>query len=274
MRRFARVVLGGTFDRLHVGHEALLATAFRAGRSVAIGLTTDGYLAHHPKPGAARIASYRARRATLRRWLVRRYPGRTWTIVPLENPFGRSVEDGVDALVVSADTAAGGRAVNDERWRRGLRTVPLLVVPLVLADDLRPVSSRRVRSGEIDRDGRRRSRIRIDLTVGTPDDAPIVTRGLRAAFPRAEVVRRPLVPPVRARPSRARTRTPSGAPSAELSVVVSGRGRGRRRVGIATPTAVLPPRPVDARSPSRLAAGVANLFARAGRSKRFNHRPR
>ena len=110
MPRFGRVVLGGTFDRLHVGHEALLSTAFRAGGSVAIGVTTDGYLERHPKPASERIAPYRRRRAALVRWLAARYPRSRWTVVPLEDTFGRSVEDGVDALILSADTRAGGRS--------------------------------------------------------------------------------------------------------------------------------------------------------------------
>lgn len=182
-------VLGGTFDRLHRGHEALLAAAFHAGTVVAIGVTTDRFLAMHRKPGADRLEPYPVRDRRLRSWLRRHYPGRRWRTVPLDDPYGGSVARGVGALVVSQDTLAGGRAVNRERRRRGIPAVPLLVVPLVLADDLRPISSRRIRAGEIDRAGHRTNRIRLGLTVEREVDRPAALRGVRSAFPTARVSR-------------------------------------------------------------------------------------
>lgn len=190
MPRYARAVLGGTFDRLHVGHEALLATAFRLGRTVAIGLTTEAYLAAHPKPGARGIAPYRRRREALSRWLRRRFPGRSFSIVPLEDRFGGSVGPHVSLLVVSADTLGGGSAVNRERVRRGRRPVPVAIVPIVRADDLAPVSSRRIRSGEVDRNGRLRVRVPLELWVNDPAAFPWATRAVRSALPRVRLTRR------------------------------------------------------------------------------------
>jgi pantetheine-phosphate adenylyltransferase len=187
VRRFGRVVLGGTFDRLHVGHEALLRTAFRLGESVAIGLTSQRFLAAHPKPQGGAIRSVVSRRQALGRWLAAEYPGRAWSIVPIDDAFGGSVNDGVDALVVSAESADGGRAVNRERVRRGRRPIPVFVVPLVLADDLEPVSSRRIRTREIDRDGHRRSPITVGVAVPDPKMLPPVLRAVRRAFPKARI---------------------------------------------------------------------------------------
>ncbi len=189
MRRFRLAVLGGTFDHLHVGHEALLSTAFRVGREVAIGVTTDRFLEEHPKPTPGAIQPYRRRRAALLRYLRRRHPGRRWRVTGLGNAFGRSVEPEVGALVVSPDTVEGGRAVNRERRRLGRPAVPLVVVPLVLADDLVAVSSRRVRAKEIDRNGRRRSRIRVSLVTGDEHDVAPSERAIREVFPRAELSR-------------------------------------------------------------------------------------
>ncbi|MFZ0698673.1 MAG: pantetheine-phosphate adenylyltransferase [Thermoplasmata archaeon] len=181
MARFPVVVLGGTFDRLHVGHEALLNTAFRVGRDVGIGLTTAHFLRGHSKPFAGLIAPYVARRRSLAAWLRRHHSDRTWWIAPLDDDFGRSVEPGMSALVVSADTMVGARAVNRERRRRGLPPVTIVAVPLVLADDLRPVSSRRVRAGIIDRRGRRLSRV--PIRVRTPREVrPSVRTALEAVY--------------------------------------------------------------------------------------------
>ncbi|HTZ61072.1 MAG TPA: pantetheine-phosphate adenylyltransferase [Thermoplasmata archaeon] len=236
MARYGRVVLGGTFDRLHVGHEALLRTAFRAGRRVAIGLTTDAFLAAHPKPSRRKIRTYRARRATLARWLGARFPRSRWTVVPLENRFGRSVEDGVDALVVSADTLEGGRAVNAERRRRGRRAVPLLVVPLVLADDLRPVSARRIRAGEIDRAGHRRSPVRVGVAVEAPEDRKLLRAAVRAAFPRAQIT----ATTYRGSPRQAARRAAVGQ---ELGIALGRPRADGRRGAIAAEGIALPLRP-------------------------------
>lgn len=244
-----RIVLGGTFDRLHAGHEALLTTAFRAGRHVGIGLTTGRYLSAHPKPGAERIQPYSIRRRRLTAWLVARYPRRRWTITPISDAFGGSVGPGVAGLVVSADTVEGGRAVNRERVRRGRRPVPVLVVPLVLADDLRPVSSRRVRAGEIDRNGRRISSVRIGVTVARRGDRRPVVRAVRAAFPRARLM-----------PSRSRP---------ELEVAVRASVRNSRSVRLRAGPLVLAPVRVEAATPLQLERGLVKVLRRSAGANRL-----
>lgn len=187
MRRFRLAVLGGTFDHLHVGHHALLSSAFRVGEEVAVGLTTDRFASDLAKPLPKRTQPFAVRRAVLARWVRRNFPRRKWRVVPLENPFGRSVDPGVDVLVVSPDTAAGGRAVNRERRRLGRAPLPLVVVPLVLADDLEPVSSRRVRAGVIGTDGRRLAPLRVAVVADDPRDRSAAERAVRRVFPRARL---------------------------------------------------------------------------------------
>lgn len=219
MRRYRRVVLGGTFDRLHAGHEALLATAFRLGRTVAIGLTSRRFVLAHPKPLAGRIGSEAARRRALASFLRRRYAAARWTIVPIDDRLGGSLAPGVDALVVSAETVAGGRAVNRERRRRGLPAVPVVVVPLVLADDLEPLSSRRIRAGEVDPDGRVLRRLPVGVAVVDRRDRAAVERALRRVWPRVRALRSPVRVP------------PGGSPVAVARLAE--RARGPRAVGLA-----------------------------------------
>jgi pantetheine-phosphate adenylyltransferase len=256
--RYPVAVLGGTFDRLHVGHAALLATAFRVGRTVAIGVTTAEYLARHPKPGGRAIQSYATRRRALARYLGTHYPRRAFRLVPLRDTFGRSVEDGVDALVVSADTVAGGDAVNAERRRRGRAPLPVVVVPLVLADDLEPVSSRRIRAGEIDPRGRRRAPIDVGLAAGDRDRAA-AERALRAVFPRLRLTRLPESPTRQrlAPRSHARRAAAAAQQGRELGVGIVRSGRGRWLVGIRTSHVELSPRWVR----GRLAPGLRRLLA-------------
>jgi len=261
MPRRAVAVLGGTFDHLHRGHEALLTSAFRAGEEVAIGVTTDAYLAAHGKPDAERIEPYATRARRLRRWLRLRFPGRRWRTVPLEDRFGRSVGPGVDVLVVSADTLGGGKAVNAERLRRGLGRIPILVVPLVLADDLRPISSRRIRSGEIDRDGHRTGPISVGLATDDSAEFQEAVRGVRAAFPRSRVVRVSL-PGSGPSEGRLTRGARAAARGRDLGVAVVRRAGRPPRIALAAGSLVLSPRPVR----GALAAAVRDVLRpRVGR---------
>jgi pantetheine-phosphate adenylyltransferase len=154
-RRFQLAVLGGTFDRLHAGHRALLRAAFRSAGEVRIGLTTAAFLRTHAKPYASRIQSYPARRAGLIRFLKRQFPGRRWRVQPLREPFGGSVRRGPDTIVVTRETHAGARAVNRARRARGLPVLVIQVVPLVRDRGGRVYRSRRIRAATEDPRSRR-----------------------------------------------------------------------------------------------------------------------
>jgi pantetheine-phosphate adenylyltransferase len=175
--RASRVaVLGGSFDRLHVGHKALLDEAFRQADRVGIGVTTDAFLRAHPKPLARRIQPLAIRWRAVERYLGARYPRSRWWIVPLSDPWGRSIEAGVDVLVASEETARGAGAVNRIRRRRGLPRVRLRLVPLVRGTDLLPVSARRIRRGLIDAQGRRVRALTAAVAGATRTDlAPLRT---------------------------------------------------------------------------------------------------
>lgn len=203
-RRASVAVLGGTFDRLHAGHRALLDEAFRRADRVGIGLTTARFLAEHPKPLGRRIRSFEARRRDLERYLGRNYERDRWYVVPLEEPWGRSVEPGVDVLVVSEETEKVARDVNAERRRRGLPPLEVRTVPAVLAEDLRPVASRRIRAGDIDLRGRRRRPVRVGW-AGESGPFEDVRRALLSVF---EGI------PIRVEWSRT-SRGPSGTGSSE-----------------------------------------------------------
>lgn len=262
MPRYGHAVLGGTFDHFHVGHVAMLERAFHVGTRVSIGVTTDAFLTKHPKPWPERLQSYASRRRAVARWVRIGYPRRTVRIVPLANVFGRSIEEGVDVLVVSADTQAGGRAVNDERRRLGRRPIPLEVVPVVLADDLRPVSSRRIRAGEIDPRGRRLVPLRVGVRVSDRADLGPVRSGVRRAFPTSIVSAAEEPRAVGRFSPRRRAQALARAAVAEndLGLGVARRAKGGWEIVEASPTLVLAPRSVPAASLSDLSPAVVALL--------------
>jgi len=158
--KYKTVATGGTFDHLHKGHVALLARSFEVGDRVVIGLTSDAFAL---KEGKTPDQSYSERHAALEAFIHRRFPGRKYLIAKLDDYFGPGIASPeVQAIVVSRETAKRVSIANELREAKGFLPLEVVVVDYVLADDSRPISSSRIRSGELDVEGRlvKRSRKR------------------------------------------------------------------------------------------------------------------
>jgi len=151
-RRYSKVATGGTFDGLHAGHERLLEESFGSGDEVVIGLTSDRFARSRGKSPAL---PFEEREAALREYIERRFPGRRYAIAELDDVFGPGIASpDVKALVASPETAETVDLANRMRAARGYPPLDLVTVGWVKAEDGSPISTTRVRRGEIDRDGR------------------------------------------------------------------------------------------------------------------------
>ncbi len=150
---FSLVALGGTFDVLHRGHRRLLRRAFTVGRRVAIGLSSDEFARTLHKPH--KVDPFSVRKVELERLLKHwRVLSRT-RIVQLNDRYGPTVtEKKFQAIVVSRRTIRTAYQINMRRRSRGLKSLEIVPIDLILADDSRPISSTRIRRGKIDREGR------------------------------------------------------------------------------------------------------------------------
>ncbi|UCC92685.1 MAG: pantetheine-phosphate adenylyltransferase [Thermoplasmata archaeon] len=149
-----RVAMGGTFEVVHKGHRALLAKAFALalGDQVLIGLTSD-HLANSTR--SRMVLPYRDREIGLRAYLERKYPGCDYEIAMIGDEFGPAAHlEDLEVLVVSEFTYPTGVRLNEHREAKGLRSLQLVKIGQVLADDGKPISSTRVLAGECDVDGR------------------------------------------------------------------------------------------------------------------------
>lgn len=155
--------LGGTFDRFHRGHRAFLRSSFQQALRVTIGITDDRFAEKlHPSPI---LESYKKRRDSLQRFLMDRGIQERSKVVTLSDVFGTAIEDdSLQALLVTKNTLQGARKINQERRKR--KKVPLQIIKLGLTQalDRIPISSQRIRRGEIDREGVVYARVLLDST--------------------------------------------------------------------------------------------------------------
>src|SRR5207249_12289103 len=93
-------------------------------------------------------------RAVDRLLRTRRWSSRA-RVTALREPYRPVVKrKKLQALIVSEGTVASGRRLNRLRRRNGLQALDLFVINLLKATDGKPISSTRIRNGEIDLQGR------------------------------------------------------------------------------------------------------------------------
>jgi inosine/xanthosine triphosphatase len=179
-----RVGIGGTFNIIHVGHELLFETAFSAGDFVQVGLTSDEFARSIKK---VPVRPYDERRRDLERFLSRY--GRPFEVVRISDPMGTAVESKqLDAIVVSPETRATAKEINERRRRNGLGPLRVLCIREVKADDAKAVSASRIVRGEIDRDGKRWTPIRVAIATGNRTKVRAVKNVFTQIFGYVEVV--------------------------------------------------------------------------------------
>ncbi len=153
MERYKKVAVGGTFDELHRGHKTLLTKAFEIGEKVLIGLSSDELVAKLTKPHVT--ASYTERLQGLKAWLTNMgWAGRS-EVVPLFDAYGSTIKDAaIQALVVSEETRPTAEKINERRIHAGLPTLAIFSIGMVPSQNCSPISTTRIRRGEMDREGR------------------------------------------------------------------------------------------------------------------------
>ena len=145
-KRYSKVAVGGTFDKFHDGHKKLLSTAFELGNRIEIGVTSDAF-------GGLKgdIDSCEERMNNLKLFFKDKS---NFRVVSLDDPFGTTIyEADFDAIVVSEETEPTAVKINEIRLSKGMNPLDIVVVSFVLAEDGNPISSTRIRRGEIDKNG-------------------------------------------------------------------------------------------------------------------------
>ncbi|ALC43735.1 Ppat-Dpck [Drosophila busckii] len=128
---YPTVVLGGTFDRIHLGHKIFLTQAvLRACRRLVVGVTTAAMTKSKTLPEL--ILPVEQRIALLHEFLADIDSTLQYDIVPIDDPFGPTQHDPeMDLIVVSAETLRGGQKVNELRAAKQLRQLDIFAIDIV-----------------------------------------------------------------------------------------------------------------------------------------------
>jgi pantetheine-phosphate adenylyltransferase len=146
--KYEIVAVGGTFDHFHKGHEKLLNKAFEIGNYIMVGVTSNefGGQKGNIEPCSKRMSELEE--------FLQKFNSR-YTVKRLEEPYGPTVHDPqIDAIVVSRETEPVADKINEIRQEKGIKPLKIFVIGWVLAEDGKPISSTRIRKGEIDRNGK------------------------------------------------------------------------------------------------------------------------
>lgn len=148
-KTFNKVVVGGTFNVLHKGHKALLTTAFMLGKSVYIGLSSDEFANRFR---ATQTWKYDDRKKKLLEF-VKNFD-KEYEVLEINDSYGiATTEPEIDCIVVSEETLLRAEEINAIRFKKGFDKLTIVVVPIMLAGNGKPISGERVLNKEIDEEG-------------------------------------------------------------------------------------------------------------------------
>ena len=154
-----KVVIGGTFEYLHTGHRKLIEKAFELGDFVLIGITSDEF------KGDVKI-KFQERKKAVEKYVSKF--GKPYRVVEINDIFGPTLEEDFDVIVVSKETKKNAEKINKERKRRGMKEMKIVTIPTVLAEDLLPVTSTRIKRGEINEYGKRIAKMKVKIGSENP----------------------------------------------------------------------------------------------------------
>lgn len=146
-----KVCIGGTFDLLHKGHKALIDKALELAAPnglVFIGVAT-GSLIRDKKV----VLSESQRIQAIKEYLAATTAKQHVMIQPIVDSYGPLLTHDFDILVVSPETTPVAEKINEKRKAVNKKPLKIVQIPVVLAADNKPISSSRIKTGEIDREG-------------------------------------------------------------------------------------------------------------------------
>jgi len=152
--KYSIVVCGGTFDNFHKGHREFLRFCLSIGNKLLLGLTTDRYVAD--KGNDKSIEDYETRKKQVEDFLRQEKAIERVAIEPIDNAYVPKIWEHlpIEAIIVSKNTIEGANKINIKRQEQKKYPLAIEIVPLVKNENNEYISSSKIRSGEIDIEGK------------------------------------------------------------------------------------------------------------------------
>ena len=151
MLQLMKVCIGGTFDILHKGHKLLIDKAFEVAGDkgyIFIGLATGEIVKTKRE-----VEPFEQREKNVINYLSEKKSSTMVEIKPITDKYGPTLDEEFDAIIVSPETLETAEEINRKRIKTGKKPLKVIEIPFVLAEDGIPISSSRIKKGEINAEG-------------------------------------------------------------------------------------------------------------------------
>jgi len=145
MVKLQRCLVGGTFDRFHSGHQALLTAALEVAELVEVWINNDE-ISSSKSPF---IQSFEDRREAILDWADERITTHELTDSMGPAPFRADC----DSIVCTPETLPTCNSINEKRLQNMLTPLEIIEVPHFLDENGGILSSSKIRAGDVDRNG-------------------------------------------------------------------------------------------------------------------------
>lgn len=141
------IACAGTFDRLHPGHKKFLKNAFKKGKNIVVGITSDEYIKKNKNN--KNVQNYKIREENIENFLKEQDFLKKSKIIKIEDAFGPMLDSSIpfDAIVVTEETKKAAENINALRENKNLSRLSILVVPLLRING-EIISSTKIRKKE------------------------------------------------------------------------------------------------------------------------------
>jgi len=146
-----KVCIGGTFDIIHKGHKLLISKAFEVATKdgfVFIGLTKNKLIDKKKN-----VKNWDLRKKNLERYISKKEYKTDFLIEGIKDIYGPTIENDFDGIVVSEETIENAKKINKKRKDKNKKPMKIIVIPYVYAEDNLPISTTRIKKGEINKEG-------------------------------------------------------------------------------------------------------------------------
>jgi pantetheine-phosphate adenylyltransferase len=154
MNKFRLAACGGTFDLFHAGHKAFIEDALKLSEKVVLGITGDAYVKRFKNNLG--IEDFTVRKAAVEQFLDTIGAKDRVAIIKIDDAYEPFLETSphYKAIVVTEQTEETAKEINVKRRQNGISELEIIVSPMKKTEDGRLISSTRIRTGEINRDGK------------------------------------------------------------------------------------------------------------------------